>query len=148
MVKLTERFFEDAYRRSHYTEITASGFANSLRRNVFNKNEIDTPNAAIGAVQKARLAAQQAKYERKHGRIIKNGATHLQSNDGEFCDKATFISEFNNETFDNRPDLAANDTATAMLNEYLRGFDNNGWLISSVDKDGYNEIINEPKLPD
>jgi len=24
----------------------------------------------------------------------------------------------------------------------------NGWLISSVDKDGYNEIINEPELPD
>lgn len=54
----------------------------------------------------------------------------------------------NNEAFDNRPDLAANDTATVMLDEYLRGFDNNGWLISSVDKSGYNEIINEPELPD
>lgn len=58
MIKLTERFFEDVYMRSHYTEITASSFANSLRRNVFNRNEIDTPNAAIGAVQKARLATQ------------------------------------------------------------------------------------------
>ena len=57
-------------------------------------------------------------------------------------------SVFNNEAFDNRPDLAANDTATVMLDEYLRGFDNNGWLISSVDKGGYNEIINEPELPD
>lgn len=143
-----EKFCEDVYKKSHYTEITASGFANSLRRNVFNNNEIDTPDATIVAVQKARLAAQQAKYERKHGKIIKNGATHLQSNDGEFCDKATFIREFNNEVFDNRPDLAATDTATAMLGEYLRWFDNNGWLISSVDKDGYNEIINEPELSD
>lgn len=143
-----EKFCEDVYKKSHYTEITASGFANSLRRNVFNNNEIDTSDATIVAVQKARLAAQQAKYERKHGKIIKNGATHLQSNDGEFCDKATFIREFNNEVFDNRPDLAANETATAMLGEYLRGFDNNGWLISSVDKDGYNEIINETGLSD
>ena len=143
-----EKFCEDVYKKSHYTEITASGFANSLRRNVFNNNEIDTPDATIVAVQKARLVAQQAKYERKHGKIIKNGATHLQSNDGEFCDKATFIREFNNEVFDNRPDLAANDTATSMLNEYIKGFDNNGWLISSVDKGGYNEIINEPELPD
>lgn len=143
-----EKFCEDVYKKSHYTEITASGFANSIRRNVFNNNEIDTPDATIVAVQKARLAAQQAKYERKHGKIIKNGATHLQSNDGEFCDKATFIREFNNEVFDNRPDLAATDTATVMLYEYLRGFDNNGWLISSVDKDGYNEIINELELSD
>ena len=109
---------------------------------------LETSDATIGAVQKARLDAQQAKYERKHGKIIKNGATHLQSNDCEFCDRATFIREFNNEAFDNRPDLAANDTATAMLDEYLRGFDNNGWLISSVDKDGYNEIINETGLLD
>ena len=38
---------------------------------------LETSDATIGAVQKARLDAQQAKYERKHGKIIKNGATHL-----------------------------------------------------------------------
>ena len=69
---------------------------------------------------------------------------HLPKTGGRFIDRATFIREFNYEAFDNRPDLAANDTATTMLDEY----DNNGWLISSVDKDGYNEIINEPELPD
>lgn len=145
-MKNFKKFCEYVYNKSHYTEITASGFANSLKRTVFSNNEIDTPDAAIRAVQKARLATQQAKYERKHGKIIKNGATHLQSNNGEFCDKATFSHEFNNEVFDNKPDLAASDTAITILNEYLKGFDDSGWLISLVDKDTYNEIINKPDL--
>jgi len=43
-------------------------------------------------------AAQQTKYERKFDhknyQIVKNGRTHLEKSDGEFCDKATFKDEF------------------------------------------------------
>lgn len=149
MINVPERFFEEIYNKSvlnktHFIEITAAGFANSLRRTVFNNNEIDTTDAAIGAVQNARRAAQQAKYEKdRNGVIVANGATHLQHNDsGKPCTKDEFRDEFASEKFENRPDLAGKDTANVMVEEYLNAFDNDGWLISVVDTDGHNQIHN------
>ena len=40
-----------------------------------------------------------------------------------------------------RLELNATSTApTAMLNEYLKAFDDDGWLISTTDKEGYKDI--------
>lgn len=143
-----EKFFEEVYKdgvlkQTHFIEITAEGFAHSLRKTVFNKKEIDTIDAALGAVKNARKAAQQAKYERdRNGNIIENGATHLQFNNGNFCNKDEFLDEFADEHFEDKPDLVGQDTANVMVNEYLSAFDDDGWLISLVDTDGYNQIQN------
>lgn len=142
--KFSEEDFEEVHSKSHFTEITAEGFAHSLRRTVFNNNEIETPDAALVAVQNARKAAQQARYERdRNGNIVKNGATHLQSNNGSYCNKKIFLDEFSNENFNDKEDLAGKDTADVMVKEYLKAFDDDGWLISMVDTEGYNKIINK-----
>ena len=54
-----EKFFEEVYKESvlkqtHFIEITAEGFAHSLRKTVFNKKEIDTIDASLGAVKNAK----------------------------------------------------------------------------------------------
>lgn len=87
--------------------------------------------------------AQQTKYERRFGQIIKNGRTHLEKSDEEFCDKSTFKDEFSKQVFPEKDDLATSTTPTAMLDEYLDVFDNNGWLISEADKEDYEEIIGQ-----
>lgn len=88
-------------------------------------------------------AAQQTKYERKFDRknyqIVKNDRTHLEKSNGEFCDKATFKDEFSKQIFPKRDDLSTSTTPSAMLDEYLDVFDDNGWLISEADKEGYEE---------
>lgn len=87
--------------------------------------------------------AQQTKYERRFDQIIKNGRTHLEKSNGEFCDKATFKDEFSKQIFLKRDDLSTSTTPSAMLDEYLTVFDDSGWLISEADKEGYEEIINK-----
>lgn len=54
-----EKFFEEVYKEGvlkpmHFIEITAEGFAHSLRKTVFNKKEIDTIDASLGAVKNAK----------------------------------------------------------------------------------------------
>lgn len=121
-------------------EFRPSYFANSLRKNIFAKKEIDTPDAALSAIQNAKKCAQKANYERYFNNIIKNGNTHLQSNDGDFCDKAKFLEEFSNEEFESNTDLAGKDAANIMVNEYLSAFTDDGWLISTVDDAGRHQL--------
>jgi hypothetical protein len=66
----------------------------------------------------------------------------LQFNNGSFCNKDEFLNELADEHFEDKPDLAGQDTANVMVNEYLSAFDDDGWLISLVDTDGYNQIQN------
>ena len=46
---------------------------------------------------------------------------------------------FKNEKFDTTDDVSST-APTTMLNEYLEAFDDDGWLISTAEKDGYKEI--------
>lgn len=125
------------------TEMTAEGFADTLKRVVFNKRVLNSDKATIKIIKDLKKAAQQTKYERKFGQIIKNGRTHLEKSNGEFCDKATFKDEFLKQTFPKRDDLSTSTTPSAMFDEYLDVFDDNGWLISEADKEGYEEIISQ-----
>ena len=126
--------------KRRFCEFRPSYFANSLRKNIFAKKEIDTPDAALSAIQNAKNCAQQANYERCYNRIIMNGSTHLQSNDGNFCDKKKFLKEFSNEIFESNSDLAGKDAANIMVNEYLSVFTDDGWLISAVDAAGRHQL--------
>lgn len=125
------------------TEMTAEGFADILKKVVFNKRVLDSDKATIKIIKDLKKVAQQTKYERKFSQIIKNGRTHLEKSNGEFCDKATFKDEFSKQVFPEKDDLAASTTLSTMLDEYLDVFDDNGWLISEADKEGYEEIINQ-----
>ena len=105
----------------------------------------------LSHIQRIRKGAQSIKYERKKNfkdkdktsdkklEIVKNGLTHLALNDGTFCNKTEFIKAFKNEKFDTTDDVSST-APTTMLNEYLEAFDDDGWLISTADKDGYKEI--------
>lgn len=125
------------------TEMTAEGFADILKRVVFNKRVLDSDKTTIKLIKDLKKVAQQTKYERRFGQIIKNGRTHLEKSNGEFCDKATFKDEFSKQIFLKRDDLSTSITPSAMLDEYLTVFDDSGWLISEADKEGYEEIINK-----
>lgn len=125
------------------TEMTAEGFADILKRVVFNKRVLNSDKATIKIIKDLKKVAQQTKYERRFGQIIKNGRTHLEKSDGEFCDKATFKDEFSKQIFPEKDDLSISTTPSAMLDEYLDVFDNNGWLISEADREGYEEIIGQ-----
>lgn len=125
------------------TEMTAEGFADILKRVVFNKRVLDSDKTTIKLIKDLKKVAQQTKYERRFGQIIKNGRTHLEKSNGEFCDKATFKDEFSKQIFLKRDDLSTSTTPSAMLDEYLTVFDDSGWLISEADKEGYEEIINK-----
>lgn len=125
------------------TEMTAEGFADILKRVVFNKRVLDSDKTTIKLIKDLKKVAQQTKYERRFGQIIKNGRTHLEKSNGEFCDKATFKDEFSKQIFLKRDDLSISTTPSAMLDEYLTVFDDSGWLISEADKEGYEEIINK-----
>lgn len=125
------------------TEMTAEGFADILKRVVFNKRVLDSDKTTIKIIKDLKKVAQQTKYERRFGQIIKNGRTHPEKSDGEFCDKSTFKDEFSKQVFPEKDDLATSTTPSAMLDEYLDVFDNNGWLISEADKEGYEEIIDQ-----
>lgn len=125
------------------TEMTAEGFADVLKRVVFNKRVLNSDKATIKIIKDLKKVAQQTKYERKFGQIIKNGRTHLEKSNGEFCDKATFKDEFSKQVFPEKDDLATSTTPSTMLDEYLDVFDDNGWLISEADKEGYEEIISQ-----
>ena len=125
------------------TEMTAEGFADILKRVVFNKRVLDSDKTTIKLIKDLKKVAQQTKYERRFDQIIKNGRTHLEKSNGEFCDKATFKDEFSKQIFLKRDDLSTSTTPSAMLDEYLTVFDNNGWLISEADKESYEEIINK-----
>lgn len=125
------------------TEMTAEGFADVLKRVVFNKRVLNSDKATIKIIKDLKKVAQQTKYERKFGQIIKNGRTHLEKSNGEFCDKATFKDEFSKQVFPEKDDLATSTTPSTMLDEYLDVFDDNSWLISEADKEGYEEIISQ-----
>ena len=60
------KFFEEVYKESvlkqtHFIEITSEGFAHSLRKTVFNKKEIDTIDAALGAVKNCKKSSTTSK---------------------------------------------------------------------------------------
>ena len=99
------------------TEMTAEGFADILKRVVFNKRVLNSDKATIKIIKDLKKAAQQTKYERKFDRknyqIIKNGRTQLEKSDGEFCDKATFKDEFSKQIFPKRDDLSTSTTPSA-----------------------------------
>lgn len=147
-MKITEQFFREVFNESnitlnHFTELTAHGFATSLRHTLFNNRIINNIDTALDAVINARRATSMAKYERdENHKIIKSGATHLQKNNGEFCNKMDFLMDFEDETFEDNVDLAGNDTAKIMVNCYLEVFDDSGWLISTTDKEAYDREIN------
>lgn len=138
---ISEMYSKNSYsRKCILTEMTVKGFANTLRRSVFNKRVANSEAAMLRAVQNARKCAEQAKYERDvEKRIIKTGRTHLELDDGTFCTKAQFRQSFANQKFELQDDVSAT-APTTMLNEYLKAFDDDGWLISTTDKDGYKDI--------
>ena len=97
-----------------------------------NQNEIDGPEATIEAVNRLKKATLQVKYSKLHNQIVKSIHTNLESDDGKFCDKETFIQEFKKLNFDDlkgKSDLAVDDTIEAFLNKYLEMYDENGWLM-------------------
>ena len=53
-----------------------------------------------------------------------------------------FRQSFANQKFELQDDVSAT-TPTTMLNEYLKAFDDDGWLISEADKEGYEEITSK-----
>jgi hypothetical protein len=54
-------------------------------------------------------------------------------------DSKTIFFSFAAQRFE-LPDDATSTAPTAMLNEYLKAFDDDGWLISTTDKEGYKDI--------
>ena len=100
----------------------------------------------LRAVQNARKCAEQAKYQRDtKKRIVKNGSTHLELDVGNFCTKAQFRQSFANQKFELQDDVSAT-APTTMLNEYLKAFNDDGWLISTTDKDGYKDTELSPEV--
>lgn len=75
----------------------------------------------------------------------KNGSTHLELDVGNFCTKAQFRQSFANQKFELQDDVSAT-APTTMLNEYLKTFDDDGWLISTTDKDGYKDTELSPEV--
>ena len=138
---INEMYPENNFSRKYVlSEMTVEGFANTLRRSVFNNRVANSDAAMLRAVQNARKSAEQAKYERDvEKRIIKTGRTHLELDDGTFCTKDQFRQSFAAQRFE-LPDDATSTAPTAMLNEYLKAFDDDGWLISTTDKEGYKDI--------
>lgn len=53
-----------------------------------------------------------------------------------------FWQSFANQKFEIQDDVSAT-APTTMLNEYLKAFDDDGWLISEADKEGYEEITSK-----
>lgn len=141
-----QRLYASFLKKKILKEMTAANFANTLKHNIFNIKVVeDSEKATLKAVQKLRKANQCIKYERKHNQIVKNSLTHLETDDGQFCDKDTFRREFKKQKFEIQDDLAAT-TPEVMLEEYLKAYDDEGWLISTVDIEGYEEIKNKSKL--
>ena len=56
-----------------------------------------------------------------------------------FRAKDQFRQSFAAQRFE-LPDDATSTAPTAMLNEYLKAFDDDGWLILTTDKEGYKDI--------
>lgn len=53
---------------------------------------------------------------------------------GKYCDKETFIKEFEKLNFDEfkiKKDLAVEDTIKVFLDKYLEMYDEDGWLMLS-----------------
>lgn len=140
--QIMNEMFSKNYSLTKYplNEMTVEGFAKTLRKIVFNKKVIDSEQAMLNEIQKGRNAARRASYERNgEHKIVKNGSTHLELKPGDFCNKEQFRNAFSKEKFDIQSDMSEL-TPTVMMDEYLKAFDDDGWLISTVDTKGYEDI--------
>lgn len=144
-----KKFFEETYKENHIKEISSAQFADILRKYVFNKMPMDNKNAGLDAMNKMVNQIHNKHYQRSDelgkkkdnfggvenvAKVIKTPDTHLQLNDGTFCEKEAFKNQFNQETWDELPEqLRARDTPNILCNRYLTGYKDDGWIDSKVD---------------
>lgn len=111
---------------SHFKKISSAQFADILRKYVFNQMPVDNENAGLGAMDKMVTQIHNKHYQRSDelgkkkdsfggvenvAKVIKTPDTHLQLNNGDYCEKEAFRNQFNQETWDELPEqLRAGDT--------------------------------------
>lgn len=119
-------------------EITAEGLSKVFKY-VFKKDVLKDSDAMMRAIDKLKNGTLQYQYVKKHNQIVKDKSTNLEITDEEFCDKETFIREFEKldfSKFKNKEDLGTNSAPDTFLKSFLEIFDEDGWLIL----DDYEEI--------
>lgn len=144
-----EKFFEEVYKESHFKEISSAQFADILRKYVFNRMPVDNENAGLGAMDKMVKQIHNKHYQRNDelgkkkdsfggvenvAKVIKTPDTHLQLNNGDYCEKEAFRNQFSQETWDELPEqFRARDTPNILCNRYLTGYRDDGWIDSKID---------------
>lgn len=140
--------FNEIYNLSHIQEISSTQFADTLRKYVFNKTSKESDNAGLNAMDKMVNQLHNTKYQRTdvQGKLKINGDvenilrvketpnTHLQLNNGDYCNKADFQKEFSQEKWQELPEkFKAGNTPKILCDRYLTGYTDDGWIDSKVD---------------
>lgn len=112
-------------------EITPEGLSRVFKY-VFKKDVLKGSDAMMRAIDKLKNGTLQYQYVKKHNQIVKDKSTNLEITDEEFCDKETFIREFEKldfSKFKSKEDLSTNSTPDTFLKSFLEIYDEDGWLI-------------------
>lgn len=148
MIKFSEDFCEEIYREGHLKEISSAQFAEILRKYVFNKTSKDSENAGLSAMDKMVRQLHNKHYQRTDelgktheddgvdnvAKVVETPDTHLQLNNGNYCNKVEFENEFQQERWNELPEeLRAGNTPEVLCNRYLTGYTDDGWIDSKVD---------------
>lgn len=122
-------------------EMTIGRFAKALQKIVFDKLVTKDFGTTLGAIQKLRKASQNYKYDYDNVRKVfrPNGYTHLETEPGKYCNKKVFRDSLLKQNF-KLPKYAAGSAVQAAIDELLKAFYDNGWLISVTDIENAKKI--------
>ena len=117
--------------RKVLNEITVDGLADTFKF-LFGNDVANDPEATMRSIDRFKKAALHHHYAKEHNQIIKDASTNLEVKQNEFCDKETFIREFEKLNFDefkDKADLSIKSTPYTFLKSFLEIYDEDGWLM-------------------
>lgn len=122
-------------------EMTVNRFAKALQKIVFDRLVAKDFGTTLGAIQKLRKVSQNYRYDYDNVRKVfrPNGYTHLETEPGKYCDKKTFRDSVLKQNF-KLPKDAASSAVQSAVDEILKAFYDNGWLISVTDAENAKKV--------